>query len=793
MGLGLVNQWVRILTLEEDDNGNIAVTAEEYLDGTGAAPLYSYSAGAPFIADYNMAPGSVNQPLIFEPSAVMLASRSIVAPQIMVGASGGANWGGCDVWLSLDGSTYKLMGRIDAPARQGTLTATLATGADPDTTHTLAVDLDESHGELLSGTTADADAFRTLCYVDGELIAYETATLTGASQYSLTYLRRGVFGSTLAAHAAGTQFCRLDDAVASFDLPVTPVSYFGQTLYLKFLSFNIYGGGQQQLADVSAYTYDPTGPAVFVAPPSGVAFTVGAQQQKDGTWISFGVVSWTASPDPLFDQYEVQYRTHTGPGPWVSWRGGKDTTSFVISPLPANTAFDVQVRAVRTSGPFYSAWDQSLNVTSVGKTTAPPAPTSGSCSGGYRQITLDWVASAENDIAWYEIWESADNMLAHASRIGLVNSTHYVRPGLNLNDTRYYWIRAQDTSGNFSSYLGPVSTTTLGVDSADITGTIVANTIAANSITASNLVSGLNLVQVVSSIGSANPATSSVAYETSSAKIYRWNGSAWTTAVAGSDITANSVTASQIAGGTITAAQIQAGGITGTNIAGGTITGSNIAGLTITAANLAAGTITGDKIDANFFQGYDFRANSGSAFVEMFGGVSGGSGPYFLVYDGAAIRGIFGNYAGNWGLHVWDSHGTQILSAGDLGVNIIGTANIKANNVTYPYGVNMTAGNFVLWSHSADVTGTLSFSAYVGVFHAGGAMGSPAGRLKLYINGTAIIWSDAPSSFTTAIGISLGYSVAVNAGDAILIRWEETVASTTDTSGGSLFAAILQR
>ena len=33
----------------------------------------------------------------------------------------------------------------------------------------------------------------------------------------------------------------------------------------------------------------------------------------------------------------------------------------------------------------------------------------------------------------------------------------------------------------------------------------------------------------------------------------------------------------------------------------------------------------------------------------------------------------------------------------------------------------------------------------------------------------------------------------MNAGDNILIRWEETNASTTDTSGGSLFAVILQR
>jgi hypothetical protein len=614
-GIGLVNQWVRILTLEEDDNGNIAVSAEEYLDGTGAAPLYSYSGGAPFIADYNTPPGNVNTPLIFEPPPAMLAANSITAPQIMVGASGGPNWGGCDVWLSLDGSTYKLMGRISAPSRQGALLNTLASAADPDTTHTLSVDLSESHGALLSGIQADADAFRTLCYVDGELIAYETAALTGSNQYGLSYLRRGVFGTTIAAHAAGTLFCRLDDSVASFDLPVTPVSYVGETLHLKFLSFNIYGGGEQQLGDVSAYTYNPNGAGEFVYPPTGVTFTVGAEQQKDGTWISFGVVSWTASPDPLFDQYEVQYRTHVGPGAWVSWRGGKDTTSFVISPLPPNTAFDVQVRAVRTTGPFYSAWDQNLNTTSVGKTTAPPAPTSPSCSGGYRQITLDWVASAENDIAWYEIWESADNDLAHASRIGLVNSTHYVRPGLNLNDTRYYWIRAQDTSGNFSTYLGPVSATTLGVEAADITTQLVLGQIAANAITASNLISGLDVVQVVASIGTANPATSNVAYESSTATLYRWNGTAWISSISSADIPAGAIDITKFASG-LTPVQVVSSLPAGTEGETAVLTttgklyryhsgawtvatdGADITANSITAGSIAAGAIGVNQLAA---------------------------------------------------------------------------------------------------------------------------------------------------------------------------------------------------
>ncbi len=44
-GLGLDQQWVRILSLEEDDNGNLKITAEEYLGGTGHGAALRFRAG----------------------------------------------------------------------------------------------------------------------------------------------------------------------------------------------------------------------------------------------------------------------------------------------------------------------------------------------------------------------------------------------------------------------------------------------------------------------------------------------------------------------------------------------------------------------------------------------------------------------------------------------------------------------------------------------------------------------------------------------------------------------------
>ena len=121
----------------------------------------------------------------------------------------------------------------------------LTSGSDPDTVNTLSVDLSESLSSLLSGTVNDADNFHTVCYVDGEYISYETATLTSANHYDLTYLRRGGFGSTIASHNSGTQFARLDDGIFAYSYDKSKI---GQTIYIKLLSYNIYGGGEQSLA-----------------------------------------------------------------------------------------------------------------------------------------------------------------------------------------------------------------------------------------------------------------------------------------------------------------------------------------------------------------------------------------------------------------------------------------------------------------------------------------------------------------------------------------------------------------
>lgn len=180
------------------------------------------------------------------------------------------NWGGCRIWLSNDGVNYKQIATAVGATKMGVLSASLASHADPDTTDTLSVDLTESAGVLAGFTSAQTDLFASLCYVDGEMIAYQSATLTSEFQYNLaTKLRRGVYNSVIGSHAAGTKFMFLDDSVEGYNYDP---SLIGQSVFFKFTSFNQSGLAEELLANVTAYSYTVTGASIGLLAPAHASY-----------------------------------------------------------------------------------------------------------------------------------------------------------------------------------------------------------------------------------------------------------------------------------------------------------------------------------------------------------------------------------------------------------------------------------------------------------------------------------------------------------------------------------------
>ena len=316
--LGLDKHPVRILSIQENDDFTLTITAEDFLAGVGHASLYPSQGQLGYSLNANVAPGLINPPCFFEPPALLTDGKM----EVWGAVSGGDNWGGCEIWASLNGDTYKFVDRINAPSRYGWLRSPLlASGGDiggwfadggwfsgawldsilvsgsPDTVSTLEVEL--YRGKMFSGTLAETELKMTICYVGGdspEYLAYQNATLVGVNQYDLTYLVRGLVGTPISQHPAGSKIVRLDDAI--FRYPLTP-DLVGQTLAIKFLSFNIFGGARQLLEDVEPHYYQLTGLALKSPLPDVQNFTT---VYRDG----HVVLVWDPVEDFRRPDYEVR-------------------------------------------------------------------------------------------------------------------------------------------------------------------------------------------------------------------------------------------------------------------------------------------------------------------------------------------------------------------------------------------------------------------------------------------------------------------------------------------------------
>jgi hypothetical protein len=246
---GIDHKIVRIISVEmpeeTSEEDGVTVTAEEWPFGIGSTTIFATQ--IPTGANPNTDPGYVNVPVIFQSPALYSGGQK----QLVIATSGGANWGGCQVWVSEDEATYNLAGNIMQGARHGTLTAALPAGSTSDTTDTLAVQLADISKQFSSISPSMLVDLDTLCWVDGEMLAYQTATLTGAGSYNLTTLNRGAYGTSISAHSSGAPFARVDDTCLTIDIPSTRTG----SLFFKFQSYNLLGSALQDLSVLPVYVF----------------------------------------------------------------------------------------------------------------------------------------------------------------------------------------------------------------------------------------------------------------------------------------------------------------------------------------------------------------------------------------------------------------------------------------------------------------------------------------------------------------------------------------------------------
>lgn len=253
--LSLNNFPIRVTKVIDDPVKGLELTCEDYQAWALEPVLFNKGiSGGSTVANAWAQPGN-SEVVLFEATNRLTKQQG---NQIWIGACGlTANWGSTNIWVSQDQVNYLQVGTITQPARLGVLYSSLATGSDPDTTHTMVVTLAENCQPLDAGSGTDADNGTTMCFVDGEIISYSACTVTADNTYSMgTYLRRGQMGSTIAAHSAGGLFMRLDQSV--FQYQYDP-QWAGQTLYFKFQSVNRFGNNAQLLSSLTATAFTVPG------------------------------------------------------------------------------------------------------------------------------------------------------------------------------------------------------------------------------------------------------------------------------------------------------------------------------------------------------------------------------------------------------------------------------------------------------------------------------------------------------------------------------------------------------
>ncbi len=547
--LGMVRVPVRITDIEEDTEGTLTITAEDFPQGAGQAPVVPPQPPSGYSVDMNIAPGNAAAPVLFEPP-VSLAGQ----PEIWLATSGGESYGGCAVWVSLDNVTYQQVGVLSGKSRHGVTTAALPLVADPDTTSTLAVDLSVSGGALLGGTADDRDLFNTLCWVGGELVSYQAAALTGVNRYGLTSLRRGAYGTPITAHALGSRVVRCDERV--FRYAYDP-ALIGKTLYVKLQAFNLFGGAFQDLASLT-----PTAYAVLGAPLGTVA-GLALEQAFTGTACA---VKWNAYPGAASYTVEV-------------WSGGvKRRTVAGVGSTRYAYAFE---DAKADGGPYRSLEFRVYAVAANGTSGSPAVlaatnPQVGGATGistaaAGASLVVSTNRPADTDYSGTRVWVSATSGFNPSVTTPVYDGpdTWYAAMGLSAG-TYYVRVAHYDVFGKDSM-------TTSGEISVAVTGALG--------------------VRSVTSLP-ANPAAVNgdlaVFLDTGTAAqrgLWGWDGTAWKNTRDGANLVAASVAADRLAVSQLSAITANLGAMTSGSI-------------TLDAAGFIRGGSTGYMTGTGIWAGY---------------------------------------------------------------------------------------------------------------------------------------------------------------------------------------------
>jgi len=332
-GMGIVGLPVRVQQLSLNNNDEYQITAQNIVDELFGIQARNQQVSLGSGLPASVPPGSVEPPFIFT-GPTRITGQELEVWIAVSGAQQG--WGGCNVWMSTDGTNYEKVGHQWGGSRFGYVASPVASfgSANPDTVDTLYLYTIGPNNQLSSVSAAQAAQGLTLMLIQTgsnfELLSYQTATLNGVGSgiigniYTLSTLYRGLAGTFGIGHNYADRWARLDGNITKVHLNV---AMMGQTVYFKFASFNTLGGMTEALSQVAAYPYTVT---------SGTSSPVGVSGLTIGTDGKFVILTWDADNSPEVVGYQIRYGTTTQSfaqaKPVINEISSTHTVSLIVTP-----------------------------------------------------------------------------------------------------------------------------------------------------------------------------------------------------------------------------------------------------------------------------------------------------------------------------------------------------------------------------------------------------------------------------------------------------------------------------
>lgn len=288
--------------------------------------------------------------------------------------------------------------------------------------------------------------------------------------------------------------------------------------------------------------YDDVDRVINTSPPNNpTGLTFATSLVEDATGTVRARLTATVNPNASANWAENLFQISVNGGAYSA--AITTATSYTWENLPPNTSVTVQVYA-RSAAGFLSSSFASGSTTTAAKSAAPGAPSALAATASFRTIALKWTNPTDKDLDYVEIWEATTNNRASATQVAASRTDWAIRTGIGTASTRYYWIRAVNTSGVAGAFHPTSSTAGVAITT---TAAITTTEINDDAITTPKLATG-------------------------------------------------AVTADEIAAGAVIAAKIAANAVTADKIDAGAITTDKLGANQVTAEKLAVGSVTAQHI-----------------------------------------------------------------------------------------------------------------------------------------------------------------------------------------------------